>query len=81
MSDDPGTPRLVRYTGPPLTDDQVAEIRERFEMAMGNLAGKSGGESLDDDDDDEFCIPGCPDDVCRMSGHCAWSADSSGGLR
>jgi hypothetical protein len=25
-------------------------------------------------DDDGYCIPGCPDDACRMSGHCAWSA-------
>ena len=24
--------------------------------------------------EDGFCIPGCPDDVCRNSGHCAWPA-------
>ena len=26
-------------------------------------------------DDDGYCVPGCPDDVCRNSGHCAWSSD------
>jgi hypothetical protein len=25
-------------------------------------------------DEGGFCITGCPDDVCRMSGHCAWPA-------
>jgi len=33
--------------------------------------------ALDDDDDwDGYCTPHCPDDVCRMSGHCAWPKDA-----
>ena len=24
------------------------------------------------DECEELCIPGCPDDICRNSGHCAW---------
>jgi len=24
-------------------------------------------------DEGGYCIPGCPDDICRNSGHCAWS--------
>lgn len=34
----------------------------------------------DDDDYDEwadYCIPHCPDDVCRNSGHCAWPRHAS----
>jgi hypothetical protein len=38
------------------------------EERLGRTSDKPGGL-----DDGSFCIPGCPDDVCRMSGHCAWS--------
>ena len=36
---------------------------------LGRTSDKPGGL-----DDCSFCIPGCPDDVCRTSGHCAWPA-------
>lgn len=53
------------------------------------MSGEAGGglfypDSADEDEyepdlddglyEDGFCISGCPDDVCRMSGHCAWRA-------
>lgn len=31
------------------------------------------GDDDEDGDDDSYCIPGCPDDICRMSGHCAYT--------
>jgi hypothetical protein len=31
------------------------------------LADDEWGEECE-----ELCIPGCPDDICRNSGHCAW---------
>jgi hypothetical protein len=39
------------------------------------------GELANEGDDEEpdeggYCISGCPDDICRNSGHCAWSASS-----
>ncbi len=57
------------------------------DCARSGHADRAPGESLEDhawldddlDDDgdladDGYCVQGCPDDVCRMSGHCAWSA-------
>lgn len=29
--------------------------------------------------EDGFCITGCPDDVCRNSGHCVWRASGPEG--
>src|SRR5690348_2122749 len=43
--------------------------------ALDRLIMDTPGDDPRPLEDDGFCVPGCPDDVCRMSGHCAWSAN------
>jgi hypothetical protein len=33
------------------------------------------GGAADEDDWRGYCVPGCPDDVCRSMRHCAWPVE------
>ena len=49
-------------------DSVSSEVTAAPVSAAGGPKQEEYGYDLDDDG---YCIPGCPDDTCRMSGHCA----------
>ena len=70
-------PQMARVTmNDDLTPPPRVPSRDRLTRAPETRAPACGVDLDDDGDLDapSYCIPGCPDDVCRMSGRCAWSA-------
>lgn len=67
------TPQLIIRSDLSLTDDQVAELRERFKAALENPGYRE--EWLDPDG--WACTPGCPDDTCRSMGTCVWASGTA----
>ena len=75
-------PRRWRCT----TAERMRRCGPLTDCARSGHADRAPGESLEDhawldddgDLDDGYCVPGCPDDICRMSGHCKWPGEQRG---